>query len=105
MQKPLIAGIYRIYDPEHGVSFIGYSFNVNGILKRFRFELGLNSCTHKPLQAMYNAAGGRVREDVLEEMSDCDANDSGAEARLTAAMQKWQNKLEGGGEKVYVILL
>jgi len=94
-----------VYDPAIHVSYIGYSFNVKGIFKRFRFELGLNSCTVKPLQAMYNAAGGKVCMELLEQIPAEDANDARAQKELESAMAKWQEKLEMSGETVRIILL
>ena len=105
MKEPLVAGVYRVCDPVKRVSFIGYTFNVKGIFKRFRFELGLNSCSVKPLQVMYNLADGKVNMELLEEMAVEDVNDTDARRDLEAAMQKWQKNLEENGETVKIILL
>lgn len=54
-KKTLIMGVYRIYDaqsPERG-SFIGFSRNVNGVIKRLRFELEMNICSNRELTAFY----------------------------------------------------
>ena len=105
MAEPLSAGIYRVCDAAAHTSFIGYTYNLRGILKRFRFELGLNVCTFKPLQLMYNAAGGRVSMEILEEISGADANDEKSEELLKAALHKWKKSLEDAGETVKIIML
>ncbi|MBQ9949535.1 MAG: hypothetical protein IJO93_02310 [Clostridia bacterium] len=104
MKEPLIAGIYRIHDEERKISFIGYTYNVKGILKRYRFELGLNMCTHKPLQIMYNESGKRAVMEILERL-DVSANDDGAEVLMQNALDAWQEKLQRSGETVKIILL
>ena len=105
MIEPLTAGIYRVRDEEKKISFIGYSYNICGLFKRFRFELGLNACSVKPLQAMYNRAGGRVNMEILEEIPVCGANDADGERHLKSALCAWRDKLDAYGETVRVILL
>lgn len=104
MEQKLKAGIYRIYDEKNKRSFLGYTYNLKGILKRFRFELNLNMCTHKPLQAMYNESGKNAQAEVLEEIA-IDPNEPRAEEMMNEAMLKWQQKLEADGETVNIILL
>lgn len=105
MTRALKAGVYRICDEKNKSSFIGYTYNLDGILKRFRFELNMNMCTLKPLQAMFNAARKQVSYDILEEVEVSAAGDVESDAHLKACMYKWQKKLEEGGETVKIILL
>lgn len=53
--KTLTMGVYRVFDsadPE-GPCYMGFSRNVEGTIKRLRFELTLNACSYKPLQLFY----------------------------------------------------
>lgn len=61
-----IMGIYRLYNPADGQSFIGFSRHIEGTRKRLTFELKLNACSYKPLQAFYNACGGELAFETLE---------------------------------------
>ena len=105
MREDLLeAGIYRIYDAKRKIAYIGYSYNLTGILKRFRFELNLNMCTLKPLQTMFNESGKTAAMDVLERLN-VKPNDDGSEAIMQAALEKWQAALTAQGDTVKVILL
>ena len=64
--RPLIAGIYRVFAPETGESFLGFTYNFEGTRKRLRFELTLNACPYKPLQLFWNERGG-LEFELLEE--------------------------------------
>lgn len=100
------AGIYRIHDSKNKISFVGYSHNLRGILKRFRFELCMNMCIFKPLQIMFNNAGKQVDYDVLEEIDISGFHDEiETDAHLRAGMYKWKKQLETSGETVKIILL
>ncbi|HWS30387.1 MAG TPA: hypothetical protein VN512_09795 [Clostridia bacterium] len=90
MNEPA-AGIYRIY-AMCGASFVGFSRNVNGTLKRLKFELTLNACSFKPLQRFWNESGPLEME-VLEEMSLEGMDDIVLDAHLRACMLKWQKAL------------
>lgn len=104
--QELKAGIYRVHDVKNKISFIGYSHNLRGILKRFRFELNMNMCIFKPLQIMFNEANKQVDYDVLEEIDISGfSNEAETDAHLRAGMYKWQKKLETSGETVKIILL
>lgn len=90
--KPLTAGIYRVFDPNTGDSFIGFTLNFDGTRKRLRFELTLNACSYKPLQAFWNECGG-LEIELLEAyapdpaMSDLE-QDAHLRARLFAHQQR-----------------
>lgn len=86
-----IAGVYRIFDT-HGASFVGFSRNVNGTLKRLKFELSLNACSFRSLQRFWNE-NGPLEMEVLEEMSCEGMDDIEFDARLRACMLKWQKAL------------
>lgn len=58
-------GVYRLYDEKGDRSYVGYSRNLAATRKRLLFELKLNACSYKPLQAYYNQCGALCFE-VLE---------------------------------------
>lgn len=66
MRQPENMGVYRLYDAETGESFVGFSRHLAGARKRLLFELQLNACSYKPLQAFYNQCGSLSFE-VLEQ--------------------------------------
>lgn len=59
-------GIYRIYAEKTGESYVGFSRHIEGTFKRLRFELTLNACSYKPLQAFWNEHG-ELKMEILEE--------------------------------------
>lgn len=63
---PEAMGVYRVFAPATGESFVGFSRNLRSTKKRLRFELTLNACSYKALQAFYNENGGAVEFEVLE---------------------------------------
>jgi len=83
-----VAGVYRVYAAD-GASFVGFSRNVNGTLKRLKFELTLNACSFKPLQQFWNEFGP-LQTEVLEEMSHVGMDDIELDAHLRACVLKWQ---------------
>jgi len=86
-------GVYRLYDEKTGGSFVGFSRYLSGTRKRLRFELRLNACPYKPLQAFYNACGGLSFE-VLEAYCPGPAlSDEEIDAHLAAAVLKYKGKL------------
>ena len=101
----MTAGIYRLQDEANHISFIGYSFNIEGLFKRYRFELGLNACSVKPLQAMYNSAHGNVHMEILEQTQVSDISSPDTEESMKKALEIWRRSLEAKGESVRVILL
>jgi hypothetical protein len=86
-----IAGVYRIY-AANGASFVGFSRNINGTLKRLKFELTLNACSFKSLQRLWNESGPLELE-MLEEIKCEGMDDIELDARLNACMLKWQKAL------------
>ncbi|MDL2257618.1 GIY-YIG nuclease family protein [Eubacteriales bacterium OttesenSCG-928-K08] len=62
-----VMGVYRVYCKQSGQSFVGFSRNIEGTRKRLRFELKLNACSYRPLQAFYNECKGDVEFEALEE--------------------------------------
>lgn len=66
MNNPQKMGVYRFFDADEDISFVGYSFNLNGARKRLKYELTLNACFNKQLQELYNKHNGLECE-VLEE--------------------------------------
>ncbi len=90
----LVIGIYRIYDPVTGESFVGFSRNIEGTLKRFRFELPLNACSYKALQKFWNERKGNVLMETLEEFSPpADMDDFALSEHLEQMMYAQQKRL------------
>lgn len=93
MEKKLEMGAYRVFDRANGASFVGYSLNLAGTLKRLRFELTLNACSYRPLQQFFSAAAEPDME-ILEVYSPKpDESDEEAEAHVRALAFVWQTKL------------
>lgn len=93
-------GVSRLFEPEGGKSFVGFSLNLVGTMKRLRFELTLNASPNKELQALWNRCGNLEME-VLEELQyDCDMSEFEIDAHLRAMQMRWQEKL---GEGTYNI--
>lgn len=88
----LITGIYRLYDPATGDSFLGFSHNVAGTVKRLRFELALNACSYRPLQEFYNERG-ELEYEVMEEYDRNGLTPEELEAHLIAKLMGWREKL------------
>ena len=87
MQNTTAMGVYRLYDAQSGASYIGFSRNLEGTRKRLRFELKLNACSYKPLQAFCNACGGELCFEVLETYApDSSLSEEEVDAHLTAMM-------------------
>ena len=103
--KRLIMGIYRVFDandPKAG-SFVGFSRNVEGTIKRLRFELTLNACSYKPLQEFYSHLASPTIE--LYEKYDPEGgtdgmSDTEIDAHLYALLLKAKNSL---GERTQFI--
>lgn len=95
-------GIYRLYY-ENADSYIGFSHNIEGTLKRLKFELKLNACSYKPLQSFYNEHGDELRFEVLEEFSPQEGiaplsamtDDAEYDAHIRARLFKWKARLGG----------
>lgn len=87
----LIAGVYRLF-VQGGTSYVGFSRNVNGTLKRLKFELTLNACSHKPLQKLWNEQGP-LESEILEEFDPSGMDDIVLDAHLRARVIAWQRAL------------
>lgn len=94
--KRLTAGIYRAFDPKAGDSFVGFSFNFAGTEKRLRFELALNACSYKPLQAFWNERGGLEIELLEAYEPDPALSDIETDAHIRARLFFWQERLGEG---------
>ena len=84
MDKRIIKGVYRVFDPDGGESYVGYSHNVDGTLKRLRFELALNACSYRPLQEFCNKHPGYAMELMEEYSAPSGMTDEEADAHLMA---------------------
>lgn len=100
MEKKLVQGIYRVYDPKDGASYIGFSYNVAGTLKRLRFELTLNACSYKALQDFWNQRGELAFEELEAYMPEEGMDALEADAHLRAKLYVWKKRL---GENTRVI--
>lgn len=96
MAKDTVMGVYRLYDPEGDVSFVGFTRSLEGIQKRLRFELTLNACSYRPLQEHYNACKGEMRFEVLEEYHPADGlSEEEVDAHLQALFLRHKARLNG----------
>jgi len=90
----LSIGIYRLYDPKTEESFVGFSRNITGTLKRLRFELPLNACSYKELQTFWNERRGEVKMETLEEFSPpADMSDDALDEHLHRMLETHQKRL------------
>ncbi|MCE5235361.1 MAG: hypothetical protein ABFC62_00300 [Clostridiaceae bacterium] len=85
-----VAGVYRLYAGD--ISFVGFSRNVRGTLKRLRFELTLNACSFKPLQRFWNERGP-LEAELLETLDGAGMDDIALDAHLRACVLKWRRAL------------
>ena len=95
MTKELKRGVYRVFDAADGRSFVGYSLNLEGTLKRLRFELALNACSYRPLQEFYNIAKDAQLETVEEYSPLPGMSEEETEAHVRALAFVWKSKLDG----------
>lgn len=86
-------GVYRLYHPETGQSFVGFSRHMESTRKRLAFELKLNACSYKPLQAYYNQCGGLVFECLEIYAPAPNETDLEIDAHLTALLLKHKTVL------------
>ncbi len=98
--KRLTAGIYRVFDPATEDSFVGFTFNFAGTEKRLRFELTLNACSYKPLQAFWNERGELAFELLEEHGPDPAASDLEVDAHIHARLFFWQERLGKGTRRI-----
>ncbi|MDD3920028.1 MAG: hypothetical protein PHO41_02470 [Eubacteriales bacterium] len=102
-QWPATMGVYRVYSPVNGDSFVGFTRNLNGTYKRLRFELKLNACSYKALQAFWNACCGTVEFEVLEQYEPVPGySDEELDAHLQALMLKHQSQLSAKAIQVQI---
>ena len=87
-------GAYRLYDPQTNESYVGFSRNIEGTRKRLRFELKLNACSYKPLQAFYNDRKGELVFEMLEEYTPAAGmSEEETDAHLQAIVLRYKLKL------------
>ena len=67
-KREQIAGVYRVYEPISGESFIGYSYNVLGTFNRWKLEFAMNACTVRALQQFWNEHNGNIEMEILEKI-------------------------------------
>ncbi|MDL2235766.1 hypothetical protein LJC07_06430 [Christensenellaceae bacterium OttesenSCG-928-L17] len=96
-------GVYRLYHSERDISYIGFSRNLAGTKKRLRFELKLNACSYKPLQAFYNECGGDLTYEVLETYVPAEGmSEEEIDAHLQAILLRYQVKLKARPVQVQI---
>lgn len=88
MEKSGSMGVYRLYHPEMDRSFLGFSRHVEATRKRLAFELKLNACSYKPLQAYYNQCKELQFEYVEEYCPAANETDLEIDAHLMALLLK-----------------
>ncbi len=85
-------GVYRVFSEGNG-SFVGYSHNVEGSMKRLRFELALNSCSYRPLQEFCNTHKDYRIELLQEYAPDAMMSIEEVDAHLMALCLSWRTNL------------
>ncbi len=94
IQWPEGMGVYRVYDPKSNEAYVGYSRNLRGTYKRLRFELKLNACSYKQLQAFYNERAGEVAFEPLELFTPPEGiSEEETDARLFAMLYRHKANL------------
>lgn len=89
----MTAGVYRVFDEKTGDSYVGFTYNFEGVKKRLRFELTLNACSYKPLQLFWNERGELAVELLEAYVPDPARLDIEHDAYLRARVFFWQEKL------------
>ena len=103
MQYCSVMGVYRLYDPVSGVSYLGFSRNIESTRKRLRFELKLNACSYKPLQEFYNSCGGELCFEILETYEPySNSAEEEIDAHLTAMLLRLKTSLNANLIQVQV---
>jgi hypothetical protein len=103
MQYGAVMGVYRLYDPKSGTSYVGFSRNLEGTRKRLRFELKLNACSYKPLQEFSNACDNELCFEILETYCpDTDLSEEEVDAHLSAMLLRYREKLNAQPIQVQV---
>ncbi|MEG1559842.1 MAG: hypothetical protein RRY79_01810 [Clostridia bacterium] len=95
----LITGIYRVFDEDTGETFLGFSQNVVGTLKRLRFELMLNACPNKQLQKFYTSAKSPKMELIEDVHILPEMNEYEIDALLRARLY-YNRELQGENTKL-----
>lgn len=92
MEKwPSSMGVYRVYSPIGGASYVGFTRNLSGAYKRLLFELKLNACSYKALQSFWNEMSGVVSFEILEEYTPAAGySEEEVDAHLQALLLKHQ---------------
>jgi hypothetical protein len=101
-ENPPPAGVYRIRNAVNGMSVVGTSPNLPGMLNRQRFQLEHGSHPLRELQSDWNALGPEAfifeTLDQLEPSSEAGYDPS---EDLRVLVQMWLDKLEASGEALY----
>ncbi len=101
-QTPRPAGVYRVRNDARGVSLVGTSQDLPGILNRQRFQLEMGSHPDKELQGDWNVLGPTAFTiEVLDEIEPSDAPDYDPAEDLEMLKELWLDKLTAAGEEFY----
>lgn len=103
-QSPRPAGVYRVRNDVRGISLIGTSMDLPGILNRQRFQLDMGSHPDKELQGDWNELGADAFSiEALDELEPSDALDYDPAEDLALLKQMWLDKLTAAGELLYAL--
>lgn len=101
-ETPPPAGVFRIYNNEKKISFIGSSLNIPGVINRQKFQLKNGSHPDKQLQQDWNDLGpDPFIFETLDELDLSVENNSDPEKDLKTLKQLWLDKLRDSGETIY----
>lgn len=101
-RTPRPAGVFRVRNAERGISLVGSSPDLPGMLNRQRFQLEMGSHPDKELQRDWNELGGdSFVIEVLDEIEPSDAPDYDPAEDLALLADLWLDKLTAAGEAFY----
>lgn len=93
-------GVFRIASRVSGSCYLYSSQNMNALMSRYRFQLGVGSHPNRALQNEWNEQGGSNFDfEILERLEyDKDESKSNYSEDLELLRLIWSEKLKGAGE-------
>lgn len=93
-ERTVSAGVYAVRCAQSGRIWVGTAPDLSTIENRIRFQLRLNACPHRDLQAAWNEHGGdSLAFDVLERLDD-EPLAYARTAALKARLAHWSTTLD-----------
>ena len=99
---PRPAGVYRVHNSVNGMSLVGSSPNLPGMLNRQRFQLEHGSHPDLELQEDWNKCGPTAFTfEILDQLEPSIDPDHDPSEDLRVLVQMWLEKLKASGELLY----